>query len=106
MKLLTKIAAISALTLSVFGIANAQPVLEPTDNYVTSKLCIAAAQGKKIKLASDMKEFHLTKDYVIEEVKCNGLSFTTFVEQYGSQVNEINDYLTRGKYSEEKKDSA
>lgn len=106
MKLLTKITAVSLLSLSVLGAANAESVIVPSDNYVTSKLCVAAAQGNKAKLARAMKTANLSKDFVIEEVKCNQLSFITFVEQYGTEVSEINDYVTNGKYRKEQKPSA
>jgi hypothetical protein len=105
MKLLTKITAISILTLSVFGIAKANSVVVPTDNYITSTLCAAAAQGNKAKLAREMKQAHLSKDFVTEEVKCNDLRFITFVEQYGNEVAEINGYVTNGKYRKEQKSS-
>ncbi|MFT6267262.1 MAG: hypothetical protein ACJAVV_000052 [Alphaproteobacteria bacterium] len=85
MKLLTKITVISVLTFSVLGIVNAAPVLVPTDNYVTSKLCVAAAQGNKVKLAREIKNAHLSKDFVIKNVKCNDLSFTAFVDQYATK---------------------
>lgn len=99
MKLLTKITAASVLTLSAISIANAGPVLVPTDNYITSKLCVAAAQGDTAKMAREMRKAHLSKDFVIEKVKCNDLSFTAFVEQYGSESDQMNNYLTNGKYS-------
>ena len=103
MKLLTKITAISILTFSAFGIARAESVVVPTDNYITSKLCAAAAQGNKAKLAREMKTAHLSKDFVTEEVKCNDLSFIAFVEQFGTEVVEINGYMTNGKYRKEPK---
>jgi hypothetical protein len=99
MKLLTKITVISALTLSVIGVASAEPVLVPADSNVTSKLCVAAAQGKKVKLAREIRKAHLTKYFVIEKVKCNDLSITAFVEQYGTNTDKINDYLSKSKYS-------
>ena len=99
MKLLTKITAISVLTLSVIGVASAETVLVPADSNVTSKLCVAAAQGKKMKLAREIRKAHLTKYFVSEKVKCNDISITAFVEQYGKNADKINDYLSNANYS-------
>jgi len=52
-----------------------------------------------------MKKANLSKDFVLEEVKCNQLSFITFLEQYGTEVSEINGYVTNGKYRKEQKSS-
>ncbi|MFT4652402.1 MAG: hypothetical protein ACJA0G_000390 [Kangiellaceae bacterium] len=106
MKLLTKVTVISALTFSLAGIANAGSALETTDNYITSKLCVAAAQGDKAKLARGMKSARLSKSYVINKMKCNNLSFTTFVDKYGTKTDEVFDYLISSKYSKEQKVAA
>jgi hypothetical protein len=99
MKLLTKITSISLLSLCVLGAANAKDILISSDDYVTSNLCVTAAQGNKAKLGREIRKAHLSKTIIVEDVTCNGLNFVAFVEKYGTNVYEINDYLTHGKYS-------
>lgn len=100
MKTLTKTIAITALTLSSIGFANANPVLVPGNDYVTTELCLIASQGNKTKLVNAIKKAGLTKRFVAQNVKCNEQNFVEFVEQYGSNVTKINNYLTGGAYSE------
>ena len=100
MKTLTKTFAIAALTVSSMGFAQANPILVPGDDYVTTELCLIASQGNKAKLVNAIKNAGLTKRYVAQNVKCNEQSFVDFVEQYGSNVSKINNYLTGGAYGE------
>lgn len=99
MKTLTKAIAITTLTLSSIGLASASNVMVPADNYITSKLCVVASEGNKIKLAKAIKSTGLSKNYVATNVKCNELDIVAFIEQYGSNVEKMNNYLTSGKYS-------
>jgi hypothetical protein len=99
MNTLTKAIAITTLTLSSIGLASASNVIVPADNYVTTKLCVAASEGSKVKLLKAIKNAGLSKHYVAENVKCNELNIVAFIEQYGSNVEKMNNFLTSGKYS-------
>jgi hypothetical protein len=99
MKTLTKAIAITTLTLSSIGIASASNVMVPADNYVTSKLCVVASEGNKTKLSKAIKKTGLSKNYVAANVKCNELDIVAFIEQYGTNVEKMNNYLTSGKYN-------
>lgn len=99
MKTFTKAIVITTLTLSSIGMASASNVMVPTDNYVTTKLCMVASEGSKGKLSRAIKDAGLSKHFITKNVKCNELNFVTFVEQYGSNVEKINNFLTNGKYS-------
>jgi hypothetical protein len=99
MNTLTKAFAITTLTLSSIGLASASNLIVPADNYVTTKLCVVASEGSKSKLSQAIKKAGLSKNFVTENVKCNKLNFVTFVEQYGSNVEQMNNFLTNGKYS-------
>jgi hypothetical protein len=99
MNTLTKTIAITTLTLSSIGLASASSEMVPTDNYVTTKLCVVATEGSKAKLSHAIKKSGLSKHFVTENVKCNELNLITFIEQYGSNVEKMNDFLTNGKYS-------
>ncbi|WP_353372815.1 DUF3718 domain-containing protein [Aliiglaciecola sp. NS0011-25] len=99
MNTLTKVIATAALTLASIGVVNASNVVVPADNYVTSNLCAVATEGSKIKMSQAIKKSGLSKRYVATKVTCNDLQFMTFIEQYGSNANDMNDFLTGGKYS-------
>jgi len=99
MKTFTKTIVIAALTVSSIGFANAANILVPADGYVTSDLCVVASQGSKAKLAKAIKKAGLTKRYVANNVQCNEQNIITFVEQYGSNVEQINNFMTHGDYN-------
>ena len=100
MKNIAKTIAIATLTLSSIGFAHANPILVPGDDYVTTELCLIASQGNKTKLVNAIRNAGLKKHYVAQNVKCNEQNIVEFVEQYGSNVSKINNYLTGGAYSE------
>lgn len=99
MKTFTKTIAITALTLSSIGFANASSVIVPSDDYITTNLCVVATEGSKAKLSNAIKKSGLSKNFVAKKVKCNELNIIAFIEQYGSNVEKMNNYLTSGKYS-------
>jgi hypothetical protein len=105
MNTLTKAFAITTLTLCSIGLASASNVIVPADNYVTTKLCVVASEGSKSKLFRAIKKAGLSKNFVTENVKGNELNFIAFIafiafiEQYGSNVAKMNNFLTNGKYS-------
>ena len=99
MNTLTKAIAITTLTLSSIGLASASNVMVAADNYVTSKLCVVASEGSKAKLSQAIKKTGLRKHYIATNVKCNELNLVNFIEQYGSNVEQMNNFLTNGKYS-------
>ncbi|MFT2090174.1 DUF3718 domain-containing protein [Paraglaciecola sp. 2405UD69-4] len=99
MNTFTKIIATSVLTISSIGMANAATEYVAADDYVTSKLCVTATEGSKLQLAKAIEKTGLSKRYVVKNVTCNNQDIITFVEQHGTNVDNINNYLTAGKYS-------
>ena len=95
----TKAISVTAIILSSIGLASASNVMIPADNYVTTKLCLVASEGSKTRLSKAIKNSGLSKHYVTQNVKCNELNLVNFIEQYGSNVEQINNFLTNGKYS-------
>jgi hypothetical protein len=71
----------------------------PADNYVTSQLCVVASEGNKAKLSKAIKKAGVSKNYVAPNEKCNEQDIIAFIEQYGSNVEKMNNYLTSGRYS-------
>ena len=100
MKTFTKTIAIATIAFSSIGFANANNLLVPADDYITTDLCIVASQGSKVTLSKAIRKAGLTKQFVANKVKCNELDFTAFVEQYGSNVEQINNFMTNGNYSQ------
>ena len=93
MKLRTTAIAIVAFTSLFAGGSFASVEFTPTDNSVTSNLCVTAASGNKWKLHNQIKDSALDKKYVAKEMMCNGLTVSAFVEQYGKNEDSIKKYL-------------
>lgn len=86
-------------TLSTVGVAHAASKVVAGDDYITSKICVAAAGKSSIKLHSVIKYSGLSKSYVVENVKCNDQNILAFVQEFGDAPEKINNSLTNGKYS-------
>ena len=100
MKKLTQSIAIIALTVGSIGLANAQSDFVAGNNSADTEICITAAEGNRLKLLKTLQDTGMSKRYVAEKIQCNELSFVDFVEQYGKNVDKINNFITKGKYSE------
>jgi hypothetical protein len=99
MKKLTQSLVIIALTVGSIGLANAQNDFVAGNNSSDTKICIIAAEGNRLKLLKELQDTGMSKRYVAEKIQCNELSFVDFVEQYGNNVDKINNFITNGKYS-------
>lgn len=99
MNILTKILTATVLTISSIGMANASSEVVPSDNYVTTNICVVATQGNKLKLLYAIKNSGLRKSYIANNVKCNKLNIIAFIEEHGSNVEEIGNFLTNGRYT-------
>ncbi|MBO1254686.1 DUF3718 domain-containing protein [Alteromonas sp. 5E99-2] len=99
MKTLTKVIATTVLTLSTIGFASASEQLVPTDSFAGTKLCVVAAKGNKLSLNKEIRESRVSKQYLVENLKCNGMDLVSFVEQYGSNPHNINTFLAGKDYS-------
>lgn len=98
----------AALGLCVFAAAASANAteFEATDNRATTQICMAAVEGNTSKLRQTIKASRLSKQYVANKVKCNELAIVDFVEVYGENVESINNYITAGRYSSQRSDSA
>ena len=70
---------------------------EATNNLVTTKICIAAAEGKKTRLNRIINQSGLSRDYITNKVKCNNIDITAFVNKHGKSPKFINDLLNKYK---------
>lgn len=83
-KLILVAVAFSTITLALPTVAHdyrsvAQDYrFEATDNQLSTKMCVLAASEKKVRLRSTIDSFHLSKAYVANKVKCNGINITEF----------------------------
>ncbi|GGF77029.1 DUF3718 domain-containing protein [Alteromonas lipolytica] len=99
MKTFTKVVMVAGLTFGAMAAAHADTQLVAADNEVTSKICVVAAKGSKMKLHAALKDVGLSRDYVEKNITCNGMPIVEFVEQYGENVAKINRYITAGEYT-------
>ncbi|MGV2873913.1 DUF3718 domain-containing protein [Colwellia sp. E150_009] len=103
MKILTqkmiKALTVITLTLSTMGVANATSNVVTADDYVTSKICVAAAGESKIKLRNVIKDSGLSKRFVVNKVTCNDQNILEFVQEYGDKPEVMLNVLTKGKYN-------
>jgi len=96
MKTLTKTLAVMTFSLATIGMANAATIVA-ADNSLSTKLCVIAAQGSKIKMHLAVKDSHLSKSFIVDKIQCNDQSFLSFVEQYAKNPEKITYLLTNGK---------
>ena len=100
MKILTKSIVLITLTCSSIVFANESNQFTATNQSLSTKICITAAQGDRLKLSKALKNSGLSKRYVAEKMQCNDLSFVAFVEQYGKNAEKINNFITHGEYAD------
>jgi len=70
---------------------------EATNNLITTKICIAAAEGNKARLNRIINQSGLSRAYITNKVKCNDIDITAFVNKYGKSPKLINDLLSKYK---------
>ena len=95
---MTKTLTVFVLTLSTMGVANAASKVITADNYVTSKICVAAAGESKIRLRDAIKDSGLNNRFVANNVTCNDQNILDFVQEYGDKPEVMVNVLTNGKY--------
>lgn len=99
MRRFSKILLVSGLSLGLTTAASANSAFVAADDNITSQICVVALEGSKAKLNRVLKQTRLTKQYIVDNVTCNGTPITEFVAQNGSNPNSINAYITNGDYS-------
>ena len=95
---MTKTLTTIVLTLSTIGVANASTKFVAADDYLTSKLCVVAAQGSRIQLRSMIKESGFSAKHIAKNVTCNDQNIVEFVQDHAENPNKINRLLMGGKY--------
>ena len=55
-----------------------------TDGSVSSKICIAAAQGNKLDFNRLIEKAGINKRYVMQKITCNGMPVEEFVAEYSA----------------------
>ncbi|WP_440875291.1 DUF3718 domain-containing protein [Thalassotalea sp. PLHSN55] len=97
MNTFTTVITATVLTLTTATVSAKTSHLIPTDDSVTTKLCMTAARGNSHALRKEIKQSRLTTKFVLENVKCNEQSFLSFIDQHGKNSEKINYLLTRGR---------
>lgn len=96
---MTKTLTTIVLTLSTMGVANASTKVVAADDYITSKLCVVAAEKSKIQLHNFIKESGLSKQFIAKNVTCNDQNILEFVQEHAENPDKINNLLTNGRYT-------
>ena len=78
---------------------------EATNDYITTQICVAAAEGHRARLYKTIKDSGLSKIYVANEVKCNDQPITAFVTQHGKSPEAINTMLNKYRKNKNTKNS-
>ncbi|NQZ07944.1 MAG: DUF3718 domain-containing protein [Algicola sp.] len=80
----------SAIVLAVLGLsmataANAAGVsVTGFNNSLPTQLCVTAATGSRVKMFKDMSNSGWSKQFIKNNIVCNGDSIGTFAAKYGS----------------------
>lgn len=99
MQRFSKILLATGLSLGLATAASANSAFVAADDNITSQICVVALEGSKAKLNRVLKQTRLTKQYVVDNVTCNGTPITEFVAQNGNNPDSINAYITNGNYA-------
>jgi hypothetical protein len=91
MKTFTKIATAFTLTIAAAGASALE--FQATDKYVTTNLCMAAAEGSKMNMRHAIKDSNLSKHFIVKNVKCNDQDFLAFTQQYNENSDKIIEML-------------
>jgi hypothetical protein len=99
MKKFLMVSAFVSMSLGLAATANASVELVPADSSASTKICIAAAQGNKFKVARAIEYAGVTKSYVNQEVTCNGVAINDFAAQYHNTNDQAQFVATDGSVS-------
>lgn len=86
MKTIAKTIAVFGLSMGVIAGVSAQPTVVASDNSITSQLCVTAATGDALDMHKKIKTLRVSKEFVAEQLTCNGMPVAEFVEQYKDTV--------------------
>jgi hypothetical protein len=96
---ITKTLTVIVLTLSTISVANAASKVVAADDYITSKICVAAVGESKIQLRNVIEDSGLNKRFVVKNITCNDQNILEFVQEYGEKPKKMVNVLTNGKYN-------
>lgn len=96
MNTFSKIIATVTFTFAAATAANAAEFVG-TDKSVTTKLCLAAADGNRVDMRHAVKDSRLTKSFIVENVKCNDIDILAFAQRYNDKSGAINKYMGADK---------
>lgn len=83
-------------------LVSAKTIYVPTDNSVSTKLCVSAAMDFPIRFHRLQKHTGLPLRYIATEVQCNGQSIGDFAYQAGNAVvaKRLNRLNPKATYTE------
>lgn len=79
---------VSAMVFGLVASANAAD-LKAVNKSTETNLCMTAASGNKIAMASEIKASGYSKNFVAEKVQCNGKNILAFVELHGKNADNM-----------------
>jgi len=91
----TKIAITLTFTFSFIGQASANNHIQ-ADNTISTQLCAAAINGNRAVMFNAIKASGYSKQFVVNNIKCNNKDLMSFIEQYGHASAAMKKMLTTG----------
>lgn len=70
---------------------------KPANQTNLTKLCMTALSGNRAAMHNGIKESGFTKEFVSENIKCNGVSLSAFVQQHGQNSEAMLRVLERAR---------
>lgn len=96
MKKIAFVVSIVGMSMGLSGLAQASTTAVAADQSASTKICMAAIQGNKIRFDQAIKNSGLTKRYVVNELKCNGLPVSEFAEKFQSPLaNKADKFIAQ-----------
>lgn len=88
MKSIRKISAILAFS-SCLAFSTQAVELKAADNSILTQLCMTAASGNRAAMHNAIKESAYSKNFVVNNVRCNSADVISFVQTHGRNVDDM-----------------
>ncbi|WP_444994056.1 DUF3718 domain-containing protein [Aliikangiella sp. IMCC44359] len=85
-------------TTVIIGSASAaEKQYKAVDDSRYTRLCMVAADGNKLQFVKAIKDSGFSNHYVANEVTCNGIAISEFVQQEGNKANQrhLNKFIEK-----------
>ena len=95
MNKLTKAIITLTCTFAFISQASANHHIQ-ADNTISTQLCAAAINGNRAVMFNAIKASGYSKQFVVNNIKCNNKDLMSFIEQYGHASAAMKKMLTTG----------